>query len=200
MTQTKKELLMRKILILFGLMATTAGFSQIDYPESSGSVFEKQHEIRLGAIRLLAGHSLDIGYERIIDRNQGYGVNLLIGFADESEDRSEGFKQIISVSPYYRFYFNKSQEYGAKGMFIEGFADFYNGKSWDTVYTSWNNTYDYFNEEKYFEIAAGLALGWKWVNTAGFIFEIKLGFGRNLLGNAPDEGIFRGDFSIGYRF
>ncbi len=154
----------------------------------------------MGAIRLLAGHSLDIGYERIIDRNQGYGVNLLIGFADESEDRSEGFKQIISVSPYYRFYFNKSQEYGAKGMFIEGFTDFYNGKSWDTVYTSWNNTYDYFNEEKYFEIAAGLALGWKWVNTAGFIFEIKLGFGRNLLGNADNEGIFRGDFSIGYRF
>src|SRR5690606_14140625 len=159
---------MRKILILLGLLVATAGFSQIDYPESSGSVFEKQHEIRLGAIRLLAGHSLDIGYERIIDRNQGYGVNLLIGLSDD--DSSESFKQVFSVSPYYRFYFNKSQEYGAKGMFVEGFADFYNGKSWDTAYYIWDDTYDHFNEEKYFDIAAGLALGWKWVNTIGFTF------------------------------
>ncbi len=190
---------MKKVLILVGLVINTAVFSQVDYPESSGSIFEKQNEVRVGALRLLSAHSLDIGYERIIDRNQSFGANLLIDLGNS--DNNERVQQIISVSPYYRFYFNKSQEYGAKGMFVEGFVDFYSGKTWDEDTYSWINPLDYVEEKKYFDIAAGLALGWKWVNTAGFIFEIKAGYGRNLLGNNEYiDGIFRGDFSVGYRF
>lgn len=64
---------MKKSLLLLGLfMTSAAGFSQIDYPESSADVFNKNKEVRLGAIRLLLGNSLDVGFEKIIDRNQSF--------------------------------------------------------------------------------------------------------------------------------
>lgn len=113
---------MKKIAFIAGMLLSFSGFSQTTYPESSDLVFSKKNEVRIGAIRLLAGNSLDLGYERIIDRNQSFGANMLIGFGDN--DFIGYTEQQFSISPYYRFYFNKSQEYGAKGMFVEGFADF----------------------------------------------------------------------------
>jgi len=127
---------------------------------------------------------------------------MLIGFGDN--DFIGYTEQQFSISPYYRFYFNKSQEYGAKGMFVEGFADFYSGRSYNFYnYTidPYGNYYYYDRKENYFDVAAGFALGWKWVNTIGFVFEIKAGYGRNLIKENPDAaGVFRGDFSLGYRF
>ena len=195
---------MKKIVVIMALFAAVSSNAQVDYPESSGVTFAKSNELRLGVIRLLSGNSLDIGYERIIDRNQSYGANLLIGF----EDYDYEFNQKFSVSPYYRFYFNKSQEYGAKGMFVEGFADFYSGKGveYDNGYyipypdSGYGGYYNY-PTKNFFDVALGVALGWKWVNTAGFVFELKGGYGRNILNQNPNnDGIFRGDVSIGYRF
>ena len=51
-----------------------------------------------------------------------------------------------------------------------------------------------------FDIAIGLSLGKKWINTSGFVFEFKFGAGRTLLGNADSDVIIKGDFYIGYRF
>jgi len=193
---------MKKIAFLAGMLLSYSGFSQTTYPESSDLVFSKKNEVRIGAIRLLAGNSLDLGYERIIDRNQSFGANMLIGFGDN--DFIGYTEQQFSISPYYRFYFNKSQEYGAKGMFVEGFADFYSGRSYNFYNYSidpYGNYYYYDRKENYFDVAAGFALGWKWVNTIGFVFEIKAGYGRNLIKENPDAaGVFRGDFSLGYRF
>lgn len=193
---------MKKIAFIAGMLLSLSAFSQTTYPESSDLVFSKKNEVRIGAIRLLGGNSLDLGYERIIDRNQSFGANMLIGFGDN--DFIGYTEQQFSISPYYRFYFNKSQEYGAKGMFVEGFADFYSGRSYNFYnYTidPYGNYYYYDRKENYFDVAAGFALGWKWVNTIGFVFEIKAGYGRNLIKENPDAaGVFRGDFSLGYRF
>lgn len=193
-----------KHFLTLAFVATSAScFAQIDYPEASGMVFERKHEVRLGTIKLLAGNSLDLGYERVLDRNRGFGANLLIGFDDYDSD----FNQNFSLSPYYRFYFSKSEEYGAKGMFVEGFADFYTGKSIDYEfyynYLPDPDSHYYYEPKKknFFDIAAGVALGYKWVNTIGFVLEMKAGYGRNLLQENPNAaGIFRGDFSVGYRF
>jgi hypothetical protein len=50
--------------------------------------------------------------------------------------------------------------------------------------------------------ALGLAVGMKWINRSGFVFEILLGAGRNITGNdnVVPEAFFRGDFNLGYRF
>lgn len=192
---------MKHYLTLAFAAVSASGFAQVDYPESSGLVFDRKHEVRIGTIKLLTGNSLDLGYERVLDRNRGFGANLLIGFEDYNSD----FNQNFSLSPYYRFYFSKSEEYGAKGMFVEGFADFYTGKKYS--YEDYNilpypgNYYYEPRKKTFFDIAAGVALGYKWVNTIGFVLEMKAGYGRNLLQENPNAaGIFRGDFSVGYRF
>lgn len=194
---------MKKFTLVCVLISAVSARAQVAFPESSATVFEKKNEIRVGAIRLLSGHSLDIGYERIVDRNRGYGANVLIGFGSNETDYNPNF----SLSPYYRFYFNSSAEYGARGMYVEGFADFYSAKEYDYYYEypmyDTNGGYYYYQpyRKEYFEIAAGAALGWKWVNTVGFVLDIKAGYGRNLLGNSfYKSGVFRGDVSLGYRF
>ncbi|WCM42383.1 hypothetical protein MG290_01565 [Flavobacterium sp. CBA20B-1] len=194
---------MKKVALMFSLLAGIIGNAQTTYPESSDMVFNKKNELRIGTIRLLTGNSFDLGYERIIDRNQSFGANMLIGFGSNQDIAYT--EQLFSISPYYRFYFNKSQEYGAKGMFVEGFADFYSGRTYNYFnnYTidPYGNYYYYERKDDYFDVAAGFALGWKWVNTIGFVFEIKAGYGRNLMDENPNaSGIFRGDFSVGYRF
>jgi hypothetical protein len=90
-------------------------------------------------------------------------------------------------------YFDRDEQYGAKGFFVESFLSFYSG----------DNNFDYIGNntnDSYFDTALGFSLGQKWINSGGFIFEIKAGVGRNLLGNATNNVIFKGDFSIGYRF
>ena len=49
------------------------------------------------------------------------------------------------------------------------------------------------NDENFFDISVGLALGKKWINSAGFVFEIKLGGGRNLLNASEFDAIIKGD-------
>jgi len=192
---------MRKITLLVVVLVASFANAQVNYPESSAEVFSKKHELRVGTIRLLTGNSLDVGYEYILDTNQGFGANLLLGFGNDDFS----FNQQFSFSPYYRFYFNKSEEYGARGMFVEGFMDFYSGENdyYGDYYYEPSTGYGYYYDTRreFFEVAAGFALGWKWVNRMGFVLDIKAGYGRNLLNeDSAPEGLFRGDVSVGYRF
>ena len=68
-------------------------------------------------------------------------------------------------------------------------------------------------EEDFFDLALGAAIGQKWVNKKGWTFELSLGFGRYLFVKDPEQllggpqidsfrptGTGRGGFSIGKRF
>lgn len=155
------------------------------------SIFEKHHEVKLGIIKLLSGSIFEGTYEYVKDRNMGYGASVLINF-DSKNDYFEKF----SVTPFFRMYFDRDEQYGAKGFFVESFLSLYSGENHsDEQYGNVKN-----NDKKYFDTALGFSLGQKWINSGGFIFEIKAGVGRNLLGNATNNVIFKGDFSIGYRF
>ena len=57
-------------------------------------------------------------------------------------------------------YFDRNEQYGAKGFFVERFLSF-TGDDNDLN----SNTID----SKYFETALGFSAGQKWINTAGFI-------------------------------
>jgi hypothetical protein len=106
------------------------------------------------------------------------------------------YTEDFSITPFARFYFQETQEYGAKGFFVEGFAKYVSGKN-DIYYSGF---YGY-KPEKFTAGALGISLGKKWVNGSGFVLELLAGAGRTL-GNskvAPDA-FFRGDINIGYRF
>ncbi len=191
---------MKKFYLTLAMLSPFFGFSQVTYPESSANVFDKKHEIRLSTINLISGNSLEIGYEYLAHRNYSYGAygHIHLGSAEQNS---------FGITPYFRFYFNSSQEYGAKGFFAEPMLALQKMGYSEGIYDSTNSTYIY-NEKSNFNIAPGIALGWKWVNTSGFVIDIRSGVVRNLIiPNANPDGYVnfqefmpRADVSIGYRF
>lgn len=156
--------------------------------------YEKVHELRLGAVKLLAGGFLDVSYEYINTASTGLGASLYIRLDDNL------YNERFGVLPYYRFYFGNNKEFMGRGFFVEAFAYAYQGKNDEFVSSTQQGT---FNEggNNFFEIAPGFALGSKWVNSSGFVFQIKGGVGRNILGTNEEFGaILIGDFYVGYRF
>jgi hypothetical protein len=100
-------------------------------------------------------------------------------------------------------YFQSNEDYGAKGFFVEGFTSFFGGRDFFEYYEDTNG--DGFNdfredEQTFFDIAIGISLGKKWINTSGFVFETRIGGGRALLGNSDIGLIIKGDLYVGYRF
>jgi len=206
---------MNKITLLFALL--TAGCftanAQVDsvYVVNGGasdahkSLIAKKHELKIGAIKLLAGAIVDVTYEHIYSEDFTYGISLLGNLDGKTNDYPEDF----SVTPFARFYFTEPKYYGAKGFFVEGFGKFIAGKDYtgytETMYyedLNGNGYYTYNDKrESYTAGSMGIAIGWKWINRSGFVFEILGGGGRNFGGgdHAPNAS-FRGDFNLGYRF
>ncbi len=189
---------MKKSLLLLFLMTSFLSFSQESESKPKKGIFERKHELRLGAVKLLSSGIFETSYEYIKDSNQGFGASLLINF-----DTGNEYLENYSITPFYRMYFQTYEDYGAKGFFVEGFTSFFGGDnedeySFEPDFSGGSSTF--IEGNKFFDISIGLALGKKWINSAGFVFEIKAGAGRNLLGNSDYDALFKGDFYIGYRF
>ncbi|MEM6376802.1 MAG: hypothetical protein AAF705_01240 [Bacteroidota bacterium] len=186
-----KKILLTCIAMCF-MLSINAQNEDADQDEDTTTkdIFERKHEVRLGVLKLLGGGIFEGSYEYILDENQGFGVYALVNF-DSSSDWFENY----SLTPYYRMYFQTYEDYGAKGFFVEGFTSFFVGD-----YNLEDSLFGEDENEDVFDIAIGISLGKKWLNRAGFVFEAKLGVGRNLLGNSDSDVIVKGDLSIGYRF
>lgn len=188
---------MKQFFTLALILSFTFSFAQNNQEteienSTSKTNYEKNHELRLGAIKLLAGGMLDVSYEYINTSTSGYGASLIVNFDDAIETEKFG------LIPYYRFYFGNNSEFQGRGFFIEAFSYFYVGEEYDFYFSQQGNTN--FENDSFFDIAPGFAVGSKWINASGFIFQLKLGLGRNLLGNSPNEFVATGDFYFGYRF
>lgn len=180
---------MKKIFFYFCFATSFLGFCQETTTDktSETSIFDRKHELKLGAFKLLAGPIFEGTYEYIQSKNFTYGSSILVNLSKNSD-----YPEDFSVTPFARFYFQETKEYGAKGFFVEGFAKYFTGSA---------KLNDYYTNEKYSAAALGLALGKKWINSSGFVFETLIGFGRTLgSGTNTPEAVFRGDLSLGYRF
>ena len=154
-----------------------------------------QNELKIDFLDFLIFPALTVGYEKTNSSSSGFGATLFLNL-DSNNDWNDKFV----ITPYYRFYFSKSEDFGSKGFFAEAFSKFAFGEA---------------GMENYFDIAPGLAVGNKWINRKGFTFEILFGLGRNLLYDDEDNNglyddednngdrstvVVRGGFSIGKRF
>jgi hypothetical protein len=139
------------------------------------SNYEKIHKLRLGTIMRFAAEFLDVSYEYINSQTSGYGVSLLANF-DNSVDYEN-----FGLNPYYSFYFGNNPEFKGRGFFVEVFTYSHIGEV-DVfyVYQQGNGVVE---DDTFFDVAPGFAVGSKWINSSGFVFQLKLGVGRNLLGN-----------------
>lgn len=175
-----KKIITNLFLICFATSLATSQETQEFIP----TIFKK-HEIKLGTVKLLSTGIFESSYEYVKDSNKGFGATLLINFNTGNE-----YPENYSLSPFFRMYFQTNEDYGAKGFFVEAFTSFFGGV----------NHHTFNDEESFFDTSIGFGLGKKWINTSGFVFEIKFGAGRNLLNGSEYDALVKGDLYIGYRF
>ena len=106
---------MKKSIILLFFLLTAVSYSQT----KDVTIFERKHELKVGAIKLLAGPILEGTYEYISSKDFSYGASLLVNL-----NNSNDFGEDFSITPFARFYFQETKEYGAYGFFVEGFAKY----------------------------------------------------------------------------
>ena len=191
-----KKKFMRKFVLIF-LIIPSILIAQNDVNEvvviKSDKQIEEfssslgQNELKIDFLDFLIFPALTVGYEKTNSSSSGFGATLFLNL-DSNNDWNDKFV----ITPYYRFYFSKSEDFGSKGFFAEAFSKFAFGEA---------------GMENYFDIAPGLAVGNKWINRKGFTFEILFGLGRNLLYDDDEDNnggrstvVVRGGFSIGKRF
>lgn len=164
-----------------------------------------QNELKIDFLDLLIFPALTVGYEKTNDSSSGFGATLFLNLGSSDNDLGSFWNDKFVITPYYRFYFTKSEDFGSKGFFAEVFSKFAFGESQSFLNVLGIDTYE---TDNYFDIAPGFAVGNKWINRKGFTFEFLFGLGRNLLYDNESENsdsgrstvVVRGGFSIGKRF
>lgn len=182
---------MKKALLIFILLVS---ISNIQAQDDTTEISNKQNELKINMTNLIGFKWLDIGYERILNEESSVGVGTLISL-DKDIDGLDDYRT-FSITPYYRHFFSKKY---ARGFFIEGFAMLHSGE--DEFYEYNELTFEgSYNDETYTDLAIGISTGAKFVTKRGFIAEIYLGIGRDLLGNSDIEIVGRGGIAIGFQF
>ena len=181
---------MKKILLI---AAFGAGFLSVQGQEMSA---ERQNDVMISPIELIAGPALNISYERLLNENSGIGVNvayLLDNAGDDSGLQSQ-------ISPYYRMYFGKKY---ASGFFVEGFVPITTSNDGRYNYNVGPGYFEsYFVPEKNTTVGIGVGFGGKWVARKNIIFEASIGIARRFgMDSDYDSAITgKGMLGIGYRF
>ena len=151
-----------------------------------------QNEIKIDFLDFIIFPALTLGYEKNRNSFTAYGATMFINF---DTDLGSEWNDKFAITPYYRFYFLESQDYGGYGVFAEIFTKFSSAKI---------ENYSDAKSESYTDISPGLAVGRKWINRKGFTFELMFGVGRNLLYDEDVNGMntatIRSGVSIGKRF
>jgi hypothetical protein len=182
---------MKKAILILVLIVT---ISNIQAQEDTTEVTQKQNELYINMTNLIGFKWVDIGYERILNEESSIGIGTLISL-DKSIDGLDAYRT-FSITPYYRHFFSKKY---AQGFFIEGFTMLHSGS--DEYYNFNEFTMESSYEEYTFtDLAVGISAGAKFVTRRGFIAEIYLGIGRDLLGNNDIEVVGRGGIAIGFQF
>ena len=186
----------KQLIILFTACLFSVNlFSQATTENNTQTNF---NELKLNMTNLIGFKWFDIGYERTLNEESSFGIGLLTKIGSDLDD-GDGLDEYrtFSITPYYRQFFSKKY---AQGFFVEGFAMLHSGKDtygYDYNPDDYTYTYQY---EKYTDLAIGVSAGAKFITKRGFLAEIYLGIGRDLLEQSDIEVVGRGGVSLGYRF
>lgn len=176
-----KKLLLSAAIFFCGLIA-----AQESQPVSNG-----QNDIMISPIELIAAPALNVSYERLLNADNGLGLNLFTFFGKKEDGN------FTQISPFYRAYFGKKY---AGGFFVEGFVPITMTR--DIYYYSNSGPYDTAHEVKETTFGAGVGFGGKWIAKKNILFEASIGiarrFGMKDDYNDPITG--KGMLGIGYRF
>lgn len=158
---------MKKLILSFVLLM---GVSSINAQTIEEVETFPRNDIFIDPVTLVAVPTLNVSYERLLNKDSGLGVNAVIGIGSISKD----FNQI---SPYYRMYFGKKY---ARGFFFDGFIPI--TMMIGTIY----NGSDY-TRKTYTTVGIGVGFGSKWELKRNLMFELSGGLGRKF---GASEGYF----------
>ncbi|MGS0747860.1 DUF3575 domain-containing protein [Halpernia sp. GG3] len=182
-----------KKLLLSALICTAFSASA---QEMETTTSDRQNDIMISPIELIASQALNISYERLLNKDSGIGINGIFVFNDNQNSST----LTSQISPYYRIYFGKKY---ASGFFVEAFAPITtsNDSRLNVPYSP-NNYYNnpYYTYEKKTTIGAGIGFGGKWVARRNIIFEVSAGVARRFGNGVYDKVAGKGMLGIGYRF
>ena len=189
---------MKKLILLaVFLLPTTALLAQETtrfVQETEMSDTKASKELKINLFNLIALKWVDASYEKIINEESTYGVGLLFSLDDETMSVDE--YRTFSLTPFYRQFFSNQH---AQGFFVEVFGMLHSGEDEFFEY-DYDADVEYYREESYTDFAVGISAGAKFITPRGFVGEVYLGLGRDLLGNSDMEIVGRGGISLGYRF
>ena len=173
---------MKKIVFLIAFIGITlTSWSQ-----------DRSHELKLDALGVLVGPSLEITYEYALNVHSAVGVSTYFRLDRPENKKYEGF----TFAPFYRQYFYDNQSFGNKGFFIEALLQYTNGKG----------EIDIEDEQEtiladYSDIGIGFGGGVKWITPNGFTVEGVAGVGRNFkMDDHSNDFFVRFGINLGYRF
>ncbi|MDN3620601.1 MULTISPECIES: DUF3575 domain-containing protein [Polaribacter] len=167
---------MKKLLLAFGLLASTLSYAQ--------------QEIKLDIGDALVIKSLEFSYENYISESSSFGISALFNLANQ--DDSFRYNENTMITPYYRNYFSTNEEWN---FFGEAFLGINSGKEESDEE---NNPGVYDN--KYTDGALGVAVGTKYITGSGLTIDVHAGVGRNLFGSDSPTLVPRLGVNIGWRF
>ena len=178
-------------------------FSVMAQEEETFQKNTNRHEFRIDAAEILIIPNIDIQYEYVISKFSGAGLSVSYSLDDNFSQY-----QHYSINPYFRQYFFNKQDFGARGVFVEGLLKVAGGKDNEKhteIYETNEDGIRFYagnriEKKDWTNIGVGLALGKKWVSDNGFVLEISLGGGRYFVNDQGSEGFVRGGISLGYRF
>lgn len=158
------------------------------------NTYDRKNDFTVGPFELIAVPAFNVSYERLLNAENGIGVNVLFG-GNQINDNG-----IFQISPFYRMYFGKKY---ASGFFLEGFSPINTGNVFTDkeIYNAETNTYHISSEFKNeTSIGLGIGAGGKWVVKRNIIFEVSGGLGRKIVTKDHTPIVGRWMLGLGYRF
>ena len=172
---------MKKLCIVILFLSASLASAQA-YPR-----FNNNNELKFNIGLFLASSTVEGSYEYFFNEDTSIGGTIY--FDNDAMDYNGNF----GIGPNLRAYFGYTPR---SGFFAEAFGLYYTGedKISDNNLGVRNNDYS--------TTALGLGVGNKWVTQSDkFSMEISAGLGRNINPeDFQDTFMFRGGFSLGFRF
>ena len=124
---------MKKLIIIFILIPLLSIAQEVQKVEvvKSDTQIENlnkllgQNEIKIDFLDFIIFPALTLGYEKNRNSSTAYGATMFINF---DTDLGSEWNDKFAITPYYRFYFLESQDYGGYGVFAEIFTKFSSAK------------------------------------------------------------------------
>ncbi len=153
----------------------------------------KEHEVKINGLLLASATAIDLTYEYVKNPATGFGVSVLWNTRNKEFPISK-----FAITPFYRVYFFSKKDYGANGIFAEGFMKMAFAKN--RANSDHDNDGNRIEPKPEFNTALGISVGKKWVNKSNYSFEVFAGLGATVYTANEIPLLLRGGITIGKRF